>query len=166
MKSRNFAISKNKLYEFFGYLADNYVIAVAEKYEPSVIKRELSNKKIYLYDNGLFSANFMLLEDEKGKLLENLVFAQLYRRSQKVMFYKNSFECDFLVSDEQGLLPIQVTYKLDEENREREFGGILKTMDRFKLKRGLIITRDETATEIIADKKISIVSVVKWLLSE
>ena len=96
-KSRNFVISKNTLYEYIEYIIDNYIIAIVEKYEPSVVKQELSNKKVYLYDNGLIAGNYMSIEDNKGRFLENVIFTELYRRNYKVNFVKNNFECDFLL---------------------------------------------------------------------
>ncbi len=164
LKSRKFAISKDKLYEYMEYLIDNYIIAVVEKYEPSVIKQELSNKKVYLYDNGLFTANSISLEEERGKLLENLIFVELYRRNQKVLFYKNSFECDFLILENRKLVPIQVTYQFESDSKEREIHGLIKTMDRFELNEGFIVTRDEEKIINNGNKKIKVVPVIKWLL--
>ncbi len=167
LKSRKFAISKNKLYEFMEYIIDNYLISIVEKYEPSIIKQELSNKKIYLYDNGLFTANSICIEDERGKLLENLIFIELYRRHQRVLFLKNSFECDFLIFEDSKLVPIQVSYRLNVDNREREIKGLLETMKRFKLKNGLLITKDEKSEEVIKinDKRIGVIPITRWLLN-
>ncbi|MBO8131531.1 MAG: ATP-binding protein [Candidatus Marinimicrobia bacterium] len=165
LKSRGISIGKNILYEFIEYIADNYVAAVVGKYEPSVVKQEMSNKKIYFYDNGLYTANSISLEDEKGKLLENMVFTELCRRGGKVYFYKNNFECDFLVEEFKRLVPVQVTLSWNPDIREREISGLLKTMNVFGIKEGLIVSLDGEAEEIIGDKKVKVVSVLKWLLS-
>ncbi len=165
LKSRKFAIGKDKLYEYMEYLIDNYIIGIVEKYEPSVIKQELSNKKVYLYDNGLFTANSILIEENKGKLLENLIFIELYRRNKKVFFFKNSYECDFFISDNNKLIPIQVTFLLNENNEKRELEGLIKIMERFNIEEGILITYNNEKEVIIKNKKITIISAIKWLLN-
>ncbi len=165
-KSRNFVISKNTLYEYIEYIIDNYIIAIVEKYEPSVVKQELSNKKVYLYDNGLIAGNYMSIEDNKGRFLENVIFTELYRRNYKVNFVKNNFECDFLLFQNQNQMsvPIQVCYRLDDDNKKREIKGLLKTLERFNLNKGVIITMGLEKEELVNNEKIAVIPVIKWLL--
>ncbi len=67
-----------------------------EKYDPAVVKREMSNKKIYLYDNGIISAIWYAFSEDRGKLLENLIFTRVRNITEPVFFLKNGFECDFV----------------------------------------------------------------------
>jgi len=59
---------------------------------------------------------------------------------------------------------IQVCYELIDDNIEREVNGLVEAMEKFKLKKGLIITYD-SEDEIVKDGlKIKIVPAWKWML--
>jgi len=73
-----------------------YMMAYVEKYDPSVIKREMSNKKIYLFDNGFAAVTQYSFFENRGKLLENLVFTHLRAQTDEIYFFKNGWECDFV----------------------------------------------------------------------
>ena len=50
-------------------------------------------------------------------------------------------ECDFLREADDGTREaVQVTWKLDDENRDREIGGLVKCLKRFGLREGVIVT--------------------------
>ena len=63
-----------------------YMLTCVEKYDPSVTKREMSNKKIYLYDNGFAAVTQYSFFEDRGKLLENLVFAHLRAQTEEIFF--------------------------------------------------------------------------------
>ncbi len=52
LKSRGISISKDRIYRMVDQIFSIYMLAYVEKHDPSVTKREMSKKKIYLYDNG------------------------------------------------------------------------------------------------------------------
>jgi predicted AAA+ superfamily ATPase len=61
---------------------------------------------------------------------------------------------------------IQVCWDIrDNKTKDREIAGLLKAMDAFGLKEGLIITEDYEADEKIGAKKIIFAPLWKWLLS-
>jgi predicted AAA+ superfamily ATPase len=66
------------------------------------------------------------------------------------------------------LLPIQVTYSLeDEQTKEREIAWLVEAMKMYWLKEGLILTYDEeNEIHLKNDLKIKIMPVWKWLLKE
>ncbi len=131
LKSHGRAISKQHIYDLMDAIFSVYMLAQVEKYEPSVIKREMSNKKIYLYDNGFASVTQYTFFEDRGKLLENLVFAHLRRQSDQIFFAKNAWECDFAVFfKSQPPLLIQVAHRVSPDNVRREtkgFEAALKT---------------------------------------
>ncbi len=168
LKSRGFAITKDKIYNYIHYIRNGYFAKIVEKYNPSIVKQELGTKKIYLFDNGMYSANTVRLETNKGKLLENLIFIELHRRYKDIFFYKNRFECDFIILDAKEALAIQATYLLTPENMEREIKGIYKVLKRFpKIKNGIIIAHkiQENLDLPKLDKNIKIVNAIKWMLN-
>ena len=125
LKSRGLSISKNHIYKTVEQIFSVYMLANVEKYDPSVIKREMSNKKVFLYDNGLVSAASYSPFEDRGKLMENLVFSHLRRSAEDIFFMKNGWECDFLTfqKGDKPLL-IQVTNHLNQDNYRREIKGL------------------------------------------
>jgi len=105
------------------------------------------------------------LSQNKGKILENAVFVELKRRNKEAYYYSNKNECDFIIKGGTRITEaIQVCYVLDDASREREINGLLEAMDKFKLKEGIILTREQTE-EITRDgKKIQIMPVFRWLV--
>jgi len=99
-------------------------------------KEFIYSKKSYIVDHGFF--NYLLPEVDPGRLLENIIFEELLKSGRKVNYYKNERECDFITED----LAIQVTYRLDEENEQREIEG-LSLAERHTKKKGVIVTYDQ-----------------------
>jgi hypothetical protein len=59
---------------------------------------------------------------------------------------------------------IQVCYDLNRENKEREIKGLLESLNKFKLKEGLIITFDQEEEFEQEGKRIKVIPIWKWLL--
>jgi len=130
------------------------------------IKSQIQNpRKVYCIDNGfLVNLGFRMSED-KGKLLENLVAIELKRRGEEVFYYSGVGECDFILRKGNKIIStIQVCHELNEENKKREINGQVEVLDKFKLKEGLILTRDQEDEFKIGNKKIKVLPVWKWLL--
>jgi predicted AAA+ superfamily ATPase len=60
----------------------------------------------------------------------------------------------------------QVSYELNDENKERELNGLIEAMKKFNLKEGTIITYDNEEEILKEDFKIKIIPAWKWLLNE
>lgn len=147
-------------------IGESYLAFELMKYDFSLKKQYVSNKKIYAIDNGLRNSVAFAFSEDIGKMLENMVFIELKRRGTEVYYFKDKKECDFVVR--KGLKiteAIQVTRSLaDPKAAEREVAGLLEAMEKFKLKTGLIITENQEEEKVIAGKKIKIMPVWKWLL--
>ena len=125
----------------------------------------MNPKKIFLMDTG-FAALTEDFSENKGRILENVVAVELYRRRRPFHYYKNRRECDFIVRDEAGhLQAIQVCWTLTAGNRERELRGLREAMEKLSLPQGLILTYDEEESLPAApDRRIAVMPVWKWLL--
>jgi predicted AAA+ superfamily ATPase len=103
-----------------------------------------------------------------GRLYENVVFIQLLRRGKKVYFFKDklNYEIDFITLEKNKVSSlIQVCYDLDiVKTKEREIRGLLSGLNEFKLKEGVMITRDLEKEEKIDNKLIRFIPLWKWLL--
>jgi len=165
LKSIGMNMSKNTIIEYISYFEDAYVFFQNIKYEYSQGKQLGSIKKIYFIDNGMLNTVSFKFSKDSGKLLENLIFLELRRRNKKIFYNKDIYECDFIMQEKDRVTQaIQVTESLFSENEEREVGGVLEAMKKFKLKEGFIITLDEERVIEIKGKNILVIPAWKWLL--
>ncbi|MFO8015563.1 MAG: ATP-binding protein [Candidatus Woesearchaeota archaeon] len=165
LKSKGFSISKNTLIEYIAHFEDAYLFFQSMKYEYSLTKQLGSIKKLYCIDNGLLNAVSFRFSENKGKLLENLIFIELKRRGKEIYYHRKNNECDFLIKEKNRIISaIQVCGELTEENEKREINGLLEAMSAHNLNEGLIITLDKQEARHVNGKKITILPAWIWLL--
>jgi|Deesub1362A_J573_1020465.scaffolds.fasta_scaffold00005_385 hypothetical protein len=166
LKSQGKKVSKNTLFTYISCIEDINFAFLVPKY--GKLKEQFANpKKVYIIDTGLINAVAFKVSKDIGRLYENIVFIELKRRGKEVYYWKNKYECDFLVKEREKIKEaIQVCYEITEENKEREVNGIVEAMEEFKLKEGLVITGDHEGEETIKDKKIVYKPLWKWLLQD
>lgn len=148
LKSQNVALSKKTLYNYMEYFDSSVFFHFLRTFK---IRSRI--KKVYLND-------IVFAADDKGKRLENMVFIELLRRGEQVYYYKNEFECDFVIPKKQA---IQVVWELNEENEKREFKGLLQAMEYFKIKKGIIYTYNQTDEIKEGKYKIKVIPCWEWL---
>ena len=102
--------------------------------------------------------------EDKGRILENIVFIELKRKGKEIFYHRDKYECDFIMRDGPRISQaIQVCYSLEAD---REVNGLLEAMEKYRLREGLILT-DDTEKEISSgSKKIIVKPVWKWLLED
>lgn len=165
LKSSGIKIGKNTLYEFLEYVQNIYLALTLQKYDNSLINKELGEKKIYSIDIGLNNATAFRFSDDIGKSLENAIFLELKRKEFDIYYYRTSkSECDFLVFDKNTISDIiQVTFDMSDENtKNREIKGLIEACKNFDLKSGTIITFDSEDELIENGIKIKIIPFYKW----
>ncbi|MEK6792903.1 MAG: ATP-binding protein [Nanoarchaeota archaeon] len=165
IKSQGIKVSKNALYNYSEYLGDAFFVFFLRKYDLSIKKREQSLPKIYFIDNGFLTLNGI---EDKGRLLENLVFMELTRRNKDISYYQNSLkeEVDFLVKEGKKVKQlIQVCYDLSNfMTLDREIRVLIKASKEFECNNLVIISLDEEREEKVNGRVIKIIPVWKWLL--
>lgn len=160
---------------FSNYLETSYLTFFVKRFSYKFKEQEKSPRKVYAVDTGLaniigfrFSGNF-------GKIAENAVFLELKRKTYSnpnlEIFYWKSLadeEVDFVIREDSKIKElIQVCWNLDDINtKKRETKALLKAMEEFKLKKGLIITEDFEGEEEFGEKKIQYIILRKWLLNK
>jgi len=98
-------------------------------------------KKIYSIDSGIIRANTASLSSDHGRILENIIFLHLLRQGNDIYYFKNQFECDFIVKNNNQIRQAyQVCHQLTEENLTREKTGLNKAMELAGAKEGYFIT--------------------------
>lgn len=153
--------------EYISYLNNSYFFFELLKFSYSIRQQLNSPRKIYIVDSVFNQVCGINFSENKGKILENVVFVELKRRNKEAYYYSNKNECDFIIKDGTRITEaIQVCYVLDDTNKEREINGLLEAMDKFKLKKGIILTREQTEEITRGSKKIQITPVFRWLLQK
>src|SRR3989338_1290055 len=153
--------------EYISYLNNSYLFFELQKFDFSVRKQLNSPKKIYLIDTAFNMIGGLNFSMNKGRILENIVFIELKRRNKEVYYYSNKNECDFLIKEGTKIkMALQVCYILSDDDKEREVNGLLEAMHKFKVKESLILTYEQESELKIKGKRIRVLPVWKWLLSQ
>lgn len=165
VKSHGLPGSKRSIALYARYLEEAFFVTAFEKFDYSPRKRTMNPKKTYLMDNG-FSLLGGAFTENKGRLLENAVAVELYRRRAKTMYYKGKGECDFVVQlrprPEEAW---QVCWELNRDNERRELQGLNEARRGLGIERGGILTYSQEGTRMIDGAAIAVQPVWKWLLA-
>lgn len=148
------------------FLEAVFLLFEVYKYDYSLRKQYVSNKKIFSIDNGLRNQVAFKHTADKGRLLENLIFIELKRRRKNVFYFREKNECDFILEQNGSVTAIiQVCSQLNSENESRELMGLAEAAQIFNLKDGTLITYDLEKTMEFKNIKIQIIPAWKWLLT-
>lgn len=153
---------------YIGYLAEAFLFMSLTRYSPKAKLRMSAPRKIYSYDTGMVNAVRFRTGCDVGRLMENLVAVELYRRDIECYSYKSRTgkEVDFVlrfVGQQDELF--QVCYDLSaSKTRNREFTALVEAGSELGLKNGTALTWDEEGEEINAGFRIKLMPTWKWLL--
>jgi uncharacterized protein len=166
--AKTLEIDKEAVKEYLTYAEQAYLIFSINKYDHSVKKQLANSKKIYCLDTGLVNSISFRFSENKGHLLENLIFVTLKPKYQEIFYHKELNECDFLIKEGLKITQaIQVTITLQEDKvRQREIKGLLEAMNTHKLKEGIIVTEAEEEIIKVENKVIRVIPAYKWMHME
>jgi len=165
--------SADTIEKFSGYLEDAYILFFLKRFSFKVREQEKSPRKVYAVDTGLANTIGFRFTQNLGRLAENLVFLELNRKKMlepnlELYYWKDIHhrEVDFLIKNNLKVEQvIQVCWEITESGtKNREIRALLKAMDEFGLKRGLVITEDFESEQDFNGKKIEYAPLWKWLL--
>ena len=153
------------------YIETSSLIFFTKKFSYSIKEQENSPKKVYSIDNSFsyyFRYNFM---ENKRKFIENAV-AQEFIRLRNVIpllelyyYREKSYEIDFIVKIKNTIIPVQVSYMINETNIKREIKGIIEFSKKFKTKYGIIINSNINQEQIYDGIKIKFIKLYGWLIN-
>ena len=148
--SRKLNIAYETVEKYVEYLKDSFLFYELQRFDYKLSQQYRKNKKIYTVDTGLFSIVSFKFSENRGKLLENIVFLELIRREKEIYYYKEKNECDFVIKEGLDIVQaIQVSESLKNNNtKKREIEGLLDACIKYNLKEGLILTEDEEGEEM------------------
>ncbi len=151
--------------DYVGFLEEAYLIFEIFRYDFSLKKQYVNEKKLYCIDTGLRNAVAFRFSEDRGRILENLVFIELLRQGKTVYFFKNPRECDFIMEERGKIIAaIQVCFDLSRENRDREISGLTGAMTMHDLAEGIILTYHQEETIRLDTGVIHVLPVWKWLI--
>lgn len=167
----NFKVSYDTASSYLEYLLKAYMLFEINKFDYSLKKQHVNDKKYYSIDLGLSNIFKVPNLQTRGNDLETTVHLELIRRGYKVYYYKtsNNWECDFLVEKNNEITElIQVTSSLkDEDTNKRELRPFSKVIAELNLKdvKCTVISEDNEKDVIYENTKIKILNLKKWLLN-
>jgi uncharacterized protein len=168
LQSQSIACTKNNLYDYMDHFTDTFLLYQAALHTRSERSRRVNPKKVYVIDPGLLGAMSPYVTDDRGAVLENLVFMHFRRQGLEPEYYltKNGAEVDFVlaVKDTDDRRLIQVCWDMNEPvTQKREISSLSSAMQELGISRGTIVT---WLHEEVFDNRIDIVPAWKWLLTE
>jgi len=156
------------------YLTDAYLIFLVEKYSPKPKEITNSPKKVYVVDTGLINSISISSTENKGRLMENIVFIELLRKkgidtSIEIFYWRDyqDHEVDFVIRKGKKVDElIQVTFVYGKnEIAHRELNSLVNASNKLKCNKLTVITWDYDDVDMIKGKKVKFISLYKWLLN-
>jgi len=169
MKSQGTACGKNTLHQYLDYLTDAYLFFPVYIHTDSERARMVNPRKIYTIDTGLIRACSRKVSPDWGHLLENFVFLELRRQTDRIEYYRTQKgrEVDFYLTDAEGTPRlIQVAAEITGGNtRRREVTALTEAMAECRLAQSTIITFDIEDTVKTEAGRIHVTPAWKWALN-
>jgi len=157
--------SLGSIKDYLWYYEQSYLFFYLKKFDYSVKKQIMNPKKVYTIDPAFAHRLGFNFSENKGRILENIVYLELLRRQKEVFYHAGKNECDFLVKEGLHIVEaIQVAYLLDATNYEREISGLREAMHTHKISRGLLIINNIEEPVFPHHEQIEVIPAWKWLL--
>ncbi|MEI6509602.1 MAG: ATP-binding protein [bacterium] len=150
------------------YFNQAFLFFFLRRFSYSLKDQEKNPRKVYCIDTGLRNAVSFRFTEDLGKLLENLVFMKYLQDGADVFYWKDAqgYEVDFVVMKRGKIGEIcQVSFDVSEAKaKQRELRALLRALDFFQVKEGLIVTEELEAEETANGYLIRYVPIWKFLL--
>ena len=155
--------STNSVKSYLDYLEQSYLFFYLKKFDYSLKKQIMNSRKVYAIDPAVSNRLGFRFSENRGRVLETIIFLQLLRMKQDVFYHSGKKECDFIV--QEGLTvtqAIQVVHELNETNLKREVEGLLEAMTAYGLDKGILITADNQLKSGTITDQIEVIPVWNW----
>ncbi|PJG84905.1 ATP-binding protein [Conservatibacter flavescens] len=142
LKSQQISTSVAQVQNYTEYLANAFLIHKVPRYDIEGKRIFEIGEKYYFEDLGVRNALIGYRVQDRGKLLENVIFNHLQIAGYNVKIGGlNSQEIDFVAEKNGERIYVQATLTINEEKTlEREFGNLLKIQDNYPK---FVVTMDE-----------------------
>src|SRR5690606_33022619 len=82
---------------YLDYFEQSYLLSYIKKFDYSVKKQILNSRKVYAIDQAMCNRLGFSFSENRGRVLENIVYLQLLRKGKEVFYHSVKKECDFLI---------------------------------------------------------------------
>jgi uncharacterized protein len=144
--------------EYINFIKSSYFVDSTELFTRSSAKKLVNPKRFYPLDHSF-------VKQGKGSLLETLVFNNLKAQGQKISYWQDAADVDFVISkDELEYIPIQVALDMPtQETEDRELKALVNFFAvhyYIKNKIAYVITDNPKLSRVehIADAKVYIMT--------
>ena len=169
LKSIGHKVSKDFVSSCIQWFEDSFFIFSVMIFDLSVARQNVNAKKAYCVDHSLVTSVSPRISQNKGLLLENLVFSHLRRTTKRIFYYRtaNGNEVDFLWLDKDDNANLaQVCFSLgDAQTKNRETKALIEAMQALDIQQSLIITFNEEREIREDDRIIQVMPAWKMLLN-
>ncbi len=159
---------------YLGYLEIAGLIRIIEHYSKSPKRSKRAEKKLFISDSGILNAvegnDKTILTDSKsmGSIIEGVVCTNITSDRldifpKNVFYWRSVHELDFVIKENEGLLPIEVKYTSTIDTGDLK--GLLSFMKKYDINEGIVLTREKHDVEDIDGNKIYYIPVWIFLLS-
>lgn len=165
----NFKISFDMARDYVEYLKNAYILIEIKKFDYSLKKQNLNDRKYYSADLGLSNLFRVANLQHRGSDLETIVAIELLRRGYEIFYYKTSsnHEVDFVVIQENKIVElIQVSKSLEsEKTKKRELEVFEKTINELALEsvKCTVITEDKSQEFKLDNMTFTVKNIIEWL---
>lgn len=122
LKNQRRKLSTETVYTYIRALESAFLIHKVPRFDIKGKRLLETQEKYYVSDLGLRHATMGYRDNDIGGMLENVVFLELLRRGWTVSIGKQGVqEVDFVATQTDERLYVQVCYILTEDNTQREF---------------------------------------------
>ncbi|MFO7990765.1 MAG: ATP-binding protein [Thermoplasmata archaeon] len=130
--TNNIDISFQTLKKYLDAMEKSYLIKRVPPFYTNKRKELTKQPKIYFLDTGMRNiiANDFRVEAQ-GELFENYVFSELLKKGYDIKYWrsKSKAEVDFIVEQENGIIPIEVKSSWDVESISKSLRSFINTYE-------------------------------------
>lgn len=163
-------LNKETASNYIEYLKRAFLIHISYNYTRSIVRQIRTSKKIHIVLPSVavalesYSRDVLLYPEIIGKYVESLAAVFLMYKHRKVFFWRTpqKEEVDIVVKEKEAM-PIEVKYKT--QITDADLKSVLKFMKKFKVKKGIIMTKDLLDKRNTDGKEILFVPAWLFLLS-
>ena len=136
-----------------------------KKFDYSLKKQLLNSRKVYTIDSAFCNRLGFQFSENKGRVLETIIYLHLLRMNLEVFYHSGKKECDFIIREGlQIKAAVQVVYELNDVNVSREVEGLLEAIITYKLGKGFLLVLDNQVKRQEIPDTIEVIPAWKWVL--
>jgi len=154
--------------EYMDHLQSVYLFFFVNHFSYSLKAQYTYPRKVYCVDVGMKNAVGFSFSENDGRTMENVIYLKLRRMGEVYYWRDRDADIDFVLKQGKDITGLfQSCHDItDPRTMKREIKGLLRAMDHFGKKEGIVINRDRDDRITIDGKSISFIPLWKWLLED